>query len=292
MGAGCNDNNEFIAPRNQPGQTPITASGWEQVSESIRCEAVTPASCQGFYGLAVKADGSYQVGPSPDGQFLSGNLTGSEFTQFATNANAVAAQSHVANCTQGSGIPGMDDKVTLKLSAASTINIYDKNIASYCYDANQALAEKLQGDIHSLTQKYYITPFPSATITPVRNGLWGGMEIELKVSGSQSTYRLDCAHGVIDGPIVTDTDGNFMTTGSITREGGPVPQGGFHPQPATYSGTVQGSNQGSNQGSKMMLTITFTPEGSPSPSTTNFNLNYGENGKFTQVCALVQSPTP
>ncbi|HZF41490.1 MAG TPA: hypothetical protein VE715_21915, partial [Blastocatellia bacterium] len=44
-------------------------------------------------------------------------------------------------------------------------------------------------------------------------GAWGGPHIRLAVSDSSATIEYDCAHGQIDGPLVTDRRGRFDLKG-------------------------------------------------------------------------------
>lgn len=80
-------------------------------------------------------------------------------------------------------------------------------------------------------------------------GVWGGRHIHMEVGEKAATIEYDCANGVIDGPLVVDTNGNFKLHGIHRVErGGPVraddePKG----QPATYAGAIKGN--------KMTLTL-------------------------------------
>ena len=77
----------------------------------------------------------------------------------------------------------------------------------------------------------------------IATGTWGGEHIRIKVGATSATIEYDCAHGVIDGPLVVDNDGNFNLHGKHMRErGGPVradenPKG----EQATYTGSVKGN---------------------------------------------------
>jgi hypothetical protein len=55
------------------------------------------------------------------------------------------------------------------------------------------------------------------------NGVWGGEHIRMEVTDSGADIEYDCAHGVIDEPIVLDGEGNFDVKGKYLREhGGPI----------------------------------------------------------------------
>jgi len=40
-------------------------------------------------------------------------------------------------------------------------------------------------------------------------GTWGGTHVSLTVGESSATIEYDCAHGLIDGPLLTDRRGRF-----------------------------------------------------------------------------------
>ena len=57
----------------------------------------------------------------------------------------------------------------------------------------------------------------------IAQGAWGGQHITMQVSESSATIEYDCAHGQINGPLVTDRHGRFDLKGTHSPEhGGPV----------------------------------------------------------------------
>ena len=76
----------------------------------------------------------------------------------------------------------------------------------------------------------------------IATGVWGGQHIRIKVGEKSATIEYDCASGVIKGPLVFDSAGNFSLRGTHRMErGGPV-RSNENPTevPATYTGTVKG----------------------------------------------------
>lgn len=76
----------------------------------------------------------------------------------------------------------------------------------------------------------------------IATGVWGGQHIRIEVGEKSATVEYDCAHGVIDGPLVVDSDGKFSWHGTHRLErGGPI-RAGEKPKeyPATYTGSVNG----------------------------------------------------
>jgi hypothetical protein len=77
----------------------------------------------------------------------------------------------------------------------------------------------------------------------IATGVWGGQHINIKVGANSATIEYDCASGVIDGPLVVDSDGNFKLRGTHRMErGGPV-RADEEPRqiPATYIGYIRGN---------------------------------------------------
>jgi len=74
-------------------------------------------------------------------------------------------------------------------------------------------------------------------------GVWGGEHISMKVGAKSATLEYDCASGVIDGPLVVDSNGQFNLHGKHKMErGGPVRLGEEAKQlPATYTGSIKGN---------------------------------------------------
>lgn len=74
-------------------------------------------------------------------------------------------------------------------------------------------------------------------------GNWGGQHIDMKVGAKSATIEYDCASGVIQGPLVVDSEGNFNLRGIHRMErGGPI-RADAKPNevPATYTGSIKGN---------------------------------------------------
>ena len=103
----------------------------------------------------------------------------------------------------------------------------------------------------------------------IATGVWGGQHINIKVGANSATIEYDCASGVIDGPLVVDSDGNFKLHGTHHMErGGPV-RSDEEPrqEPATYTGSIKGN------------TMTLTLKLSDSDEET-FTLERGKPGEL------------
>jgi hypothetical protein len=77
----------------------------------------------------------------------------------------------------------------------------------------------------------------------IATGLWGGQHISIKVGAKSAAIEYDCASGVIDGPLVVDSNGHFNLRGTHKMErGGPIrADDEAKAQPATYTGSIKGN---------------------------------------------------
>jgi len=77
----------------------------------------------------------------------------------------------------------------------------------------------------------------------IPTGNWGGQHINMKVGAKSATIEYDCATGVIKGPLVVDSDGNFNLRGTHRMQrGGPTrADETANGHPATYTGSIKGN---------------------------------------------------
>jgi len=103
-------------------------------------------------------------------------------------------------------------------------------------------------------------------------GVWGGPHVSVAVGSQSAEVEYDCAHGLIEGPLVVDEEGKFTWRGTFTPErGGPVRQGdSARAQPATYSGEINGN------------TMTLQLKIGDSDDTENFTLEKDKPGKLVK----------
>jgi hypothetical protein len=82
----------------------------------------------------------------------------------------------------------------------------------------------------------------SPALDRVPDGSWGGDHVSLSVSTSSATVEFDCAHGLIEGPLVLDASGRFSVAGKFAKEhGGPILEGEVEDvHPALYEGATDG----------------------------------------------------
>jgi hypothetical protein len=105
----------------------------------------------------------------------------------------------------------------------------------------------------------------------IATGVWGGDHIRIEVGAKSARIEYDCATGVIDGPLVVDSNGEFNLRGTHkTERGGPIRADEQSKQhAATYTGSIKGNT--------MTLTLKladFDPE--------TFTLEKGKPGELVK----------
>jgi hypothetical protein len=73
---------------------------------------------------------------------------------------------------------------------------------------------------------------------PLTPGRWGGVNVELVVTGADASATFKCgAIGHLTGPVQVDSTGSFTASGTYESK---LVQGG--PKPAVYSGRINGTH--------------------------------------------------
>lgn len=105
---------------------------------------------------------------------------------------------------------------------------------------------------------------------PVTVGAWGGAHAQMVVTPEETRVQLDCAHGVIAGPLEADKNGRVDALGSLVREGG-------GPGAETDAGTGEPARfRGKLAGKTLTLTITLV---GPAQDVGTFRLAHGRPGR-------------
>ncbi len=103
------------------------------------------------------------------------------------------------------------------------------------------------------------------------NGVWGGQHIRAEVTDSGAVIEFDCAHGVIDQPIVLDGKGGFDVKGKFTPERG----GPSRKDEASNDRLVRYVGQVKDQALTLTITDTATKE-----TIDSFTLTHGSDGRI------------
>ncbi len=181
LGQACSDNNG-TPPAPAPGQTPAATPapsaspsssptpglGWGLLNEHTTCEALNPEACVGFYGFSVDRNGAYVIGPAPDGEQRTGQLTNGERTSLRNVADPLAASDPSGgsqDCSSSPTVPGVTDTVDMTLSNDIVAPVFTLNVmpGQTCTQGDSGQAHATHSILNTLMTKYYTVPFPSPT---------------------------------------------------------------------------------------------------------------------------------
>jgi hypothetical protein len=161
---------------------------------------------------------------------------------------------------------------------------------SSCGDDNDSPPPQQPGTAEP-TPTVTVSPSPTSSPSPfpdyeLRQGDYGGENIEMKVLADGVTFKFACADGSIPTPLVPNDSGEFAAAGSYRPTSGPVPDGGYPTYPAAYRGTVYRG--------VVKLTVIYA-DSMLMEQTKSWSATYGREPNFTDVCASSPpspSPTP
>jgi hypothetical protein len=127
----------------------------------------------------------------------------------------------------------------------------------------------LVSGIRILVVIFLISCASATDMQRIPTGIWGGDHIRIEVGEKSAAVEYDCAHGVIEGPLVVDANGRFKLRGTHTPErGGPIRADEQPPShPANYVGSISGNT----------MTLTLKLEGFDDET---FTLEKGKEGEL------------
>jgi hypothetical protein len=137
------------------------------------------------------------------------------------------------------------------------------------FDLSYNAAMFLVSGIRVLVLFFLISCVNGVDMQRIPTGVWGGNHINIEVGEKSAAIEYDCAHGVIEGPLVVDAKGRFTLRGTHTPErGGPIradEQQQSHP--ASYVGSISGNK----------MTLTLKLKGAEDET---FTLEKGKQGEL------------
>lgn len=161
---GTNGNTSPV-PHETP---PATTSNWTFQFIS-KCPTLSSEKCVGSYGFTLKSNGTYQIGPGPNGETLTGPITADELKNLTSLLISLPSKEALED------VKGKENCVPapqLETTDLIQFNLSDKEIgkihsskAELCYTSfSQTIAVQLEGLIHGLAIKYYPEIFPNPCI--------------------------------------------------------------------------------------------------------------------------------
>ena len=143
------------APGEARGAGPI-------VTVRVSCEAMVPAYCRGQYGFEARSDGAWRVGPRPDGQVLTGQLSTAEAGRLraATERALRRAADQPPTCAALGPIPGVRESITVTdRDRTVTLKGVGGRLDPSCSPKGATGSTALFALADRLMQRYYPHPF-------------------------------------------------------------------------------------------------------------------------------------
>jgi hypothetical protein len=198
VGSGCNSG-QSASNTSQPDTSPL----WS-LEYKASCAANSDLTgCAGAYGFKINADGSYQVGPGPQGQTATGKLEAQDFSDLTLAAGGAIDGTSVLSAESCNGYYGNVDDYTLTLTKhGHKAEVLHKTGDDLCSSKlGQEDAETLHNEILSLADKYYPIPFPDTCLDVAA-------EVQaLYPSVAKCSKDADCGYLSADyTPIPTDSE--------------------------------------------------------------------------------------
>lgn len=163
---GCSGSGSGSGSRN-PGTQAAPAEGpaWKLTLKSS-C-TTSAAGCRNGYGFTVAADGSYQVGPGPEGQLLKGTLNPEESLALEEALHSVLNKvlpevEAPETCEIPATASSDTDQLTLN-RLGRELQLARQDEKEFCFrSVSKEEAQALHKAIAVLSQQYYPVPFPDA----------------------------------------------------------------------------------------------------------------------------------
>ncbi|MCM2276649.1 MAG: hypothetical protein NDJ89_01065 [Oligoflexia bacterium] len=207
---GCSKSKGGQAPSQQP-ELRQDKPAWTLTLRSS-CAAEAEENCVAKYGFAVKADGSYEIGPGPQGQLKTGKLSEQELRELATLVSvAPAAAESCSDLTENDAEPESSDSVILQRSDKE-LTLFRTETTRTCFQtATRESGERLHHAIHALAGKYYELPFPDACAeaTDLVRGLYPSVQ--------GCATDMDCAYITDDYDVIPTEAVEYVITDNCSK---------------------------------------------------------------------------
>jgi hypothetical protein len=114
---------------------------------------------------------------------------------------------------------------------------------------------------------------PPASKRALMEGEWGGAHAQMEVTPGGTRVELECARGLITGPLEVDKSGRVDLSGSLVREG-------VGPGEETDAGTGEPARfRGRLSGKTLTLTVTLV---GPAQDLGTFKLTHGRPARLSK----------
>jgi hypothetical protein len=136
----------------------------EATDPASEAEEMDPAQCVAKYGYTVSSNGSFQVGPGPEGEFRKGQLTQDELDNLNALMKPLMTGTQHTTQNQDTVDAGMNDTIiTLSLDQGAPQTLIATSGTTMNFQMQTASdAKAILTAISNLAKKYYGLPFPDS----------------------------------------------------------------------------------------------------------------------------------
>ena len=151
--------------RENPTASPSDKNKWS-VHIVSKCSPEDLEKCPGLHGLLLSGDGTYAVGPGPQGEKLNGNMDAADLQKLNEELRLRTSPSRVSlECARGQ-YDGVDEMMEIHFPDSSLGHIR-KTKKELCYSSmSRKEAKHLRELLSNLTSKYYPASFPNPVPSP------------------------------------------------------------------------------------------------------------------------------
>ncbi|MCM2322761.1 MAG: hypothetical protein NDJ90_05830 [Oligoflexia bacterium] len=162
IGTGCTKSKGGM-PSQQPELRRQPA--WTLTLNSA-CASYVDEYCVARHGFKATADGTFEIGPGPQGQVKTGKLEAEELAQLETlvrdlsGASALTGRDAESCVDFEEFVPDSQDRITFTRNGTE-LTLYRTEEARTCYQGlSRETNDQLHHAIRTLADKYYALPFP------------------------------------------------------------------------------------------------------------------------------------
>lgn len=150
----------------EPVRSGPDLSRWEIHYVAV-CVENLDKDCPGQYGIALTSDSHFEIGPGPDKQSFSGEITEEELNSLKELLSKMVlsdGENEIAETCVESNAEGPEENIALLLQNQEVPAVKIAK-SKFCFNAfTREGAETLHRNVQSLARKYYPVPFPNPCI--------------------------------------------------------------------------------------------------------------------------------
>ena len=136
------------------------ARQFSAITIHMKCEAMRPDMCLGFYGFSVASDGKFKAGPDANGNSIEGSITPDELKTLTTSVESQLSSGPKVICMEIHVIPGSSEVISAAFSDGSEAKLFKLGMPDgKCVMGDYEKAKVMEANVRQLLEKYYPRPF-------------------------------------------------------------------------------------------------------------------------------------